>query len=249
MRIRDIGALIFGLFIGAMVLSYVAVTRWLYPWMDLSFGHENIISRFTTEPILASLVLVVYLVMAVIVVVALVRWTFRFAVETAGAMKGSTRLAKRLKYSQAPDQADLIIDSPKLKTWYMRLGEAFFSAAVWMFFLYLFQTIATTFMWLLGFNEFYVLNISFAAIEATVGSLATAVIVAAVSMLILFSWANWNLWRYGRKKRRQQGPAVTKEEVAQQFAIPLSMVDNVQSSKLATIMPGPSGIVYQEIKA
>jgi poly-beta-1,6-N-acetyl-D-glucosamine biosynthesis protein PgaD len=129
----------------------------------------------------------------------------------------------------------LIIDSPSLKRKWLRVVEALFSAAVWVFFIYLFQTIVTTIMWILGLEHIYSYNFSPDSISSTLDAMLLALYTAVAAMVVLVVWAQWNYWRFGRLERRKPRPVVTKEEVAEQFAVPVDSVDKMQAAKFATM--------------
>jgi poly-beta-1,6-N-acetyl-D-glucosamine biosynthesis protein PgaD len=135
----------------------------------------------------------------------------------------------------------LIIDQPNLQKPAVRGLQILVSATVWGIFIYFFQTLFTTVMWMTGGDLLYHRNLSPPAIEGTKNLLINSCYFAIIIFLLLFSWANWNYWRFGRLERRKPRPPISDEVIAMYFGIPLESVYNARTVKIAILSPQPVG--------
>lgn len=195
---------------------------------------------------LAVFLLTLYLVLAFWVVLAFGRLMAGLAMDAILSLQGFFGRTN----NAVPQTLDntLIIDSPSLKKPLMRLMETVFSAAVWVFFVYLFQTIVTTVMWILGLERIYHMNISIPEVEGTLEATVFALCAAGIFIGALFAWAQWNYWIYGRLEQRRSRATVSTAEVAEHFSVPLVTINRLQASKISSIMPMPVGLIFREIQ-
>jgi poly-beta-1,6-N-acetyl-D-glucosamine biosynthesis protein PgaD len=240
---RAIGLIIFAIVI---VLLYLPFQYALEQWFGLTWVVRDFTSRFAASESLITVVLTGCVLMALWVVVALGRWIFRIVFDAVHGVQSVMAGAGEQAAGAMMMEDTLIIDSPSLKRKWLRVVEALFSAAVWVFFIYLFQTIVTTIMWILGLEHIYSYNFSPDSISSTLDAMLLALYTAVAAMVVLVVWAQWNYWRFGRLERRKPRPVVTKEEVAEQFAVPVDSVDKMQAAKFATIQPVPFAIICHE---
>jgi poly-beta-1,6-N-acetyl-D-glucosamine biosynthesis protein PgaD len=209
---------------------------------------QTMVTRLGTERIFAGILLIFYLLMAIMVVISFGRWMLEFAREIV-VLAQSILTKKQTTISEQTLDNTLIINNPKLKKPAVRFIETLFSVAVWLFFVYLFQTILTTFMWVFGLEKIYHFNFSVEVIEGTLDALVLILYTALTCIVVLFAWAQWNYWRFGRLERRKSRPAVRNDEVATFFSLPLSTVYRIQNSKIAFILPiADNAISFHEKK-
>lgn len=232
-----------------VAIVYLVMEAILPQWIDLNSMYNTISVRFDSERAVAIFVLSLYLLLALSVLISFGRWMARFAMDIVTSIQNFFSGKKDAPEHQTLDNT-LIIDSPKLKKPVVRFLETVFSAAVWLFFVYLFQTIITTLLWILGMDGMYNFNFSEASIEGTIGAVLTAFYAAVLSIIVLYLWAKWNYWRFGRLDRRQPAPHVTASEVATFFSLPLATIMQIQSTKMMAIMPvADGGLVFREIES
>ena len=135
------------------------------------------------------------------------------------------------------EKKSLIINQPSLQKPVVRGLQVLFSATVWGIFLYFLQTLFTTVAWITSGNFLYSHSISPKAIEGTKNLFIQSCWFAAIVFLLLFSWATWNYWRFGRLERRKARPVIPDEVVALHYNLPLQAVHNAKAAKIATLFP------------
>ncbi len=238
------------LIFGIMLVAVYLLIELAFPqWFDWTYLYDNITVRLNSESASAVAVLSAYLLLALWVLIGFGRWMAGLAIAIVTPIQNFFSKKEEGPENQTLDNT-LIIDSPKLKKPIVRFFETVFSAVVWLFFVYLFQTIVTTILWILGMERIYDFNFSQTAIQGTVGALILAAYAAVISIAVLFLWARWNIWRFGKLNRRQPAPVVSADEVAMFFSLPVATVLQIQSTKIMAIMPiAGGGLDFQEIKS
>jgi len=241
---RLIGFLIFGVLI---VLIYIGFRFFLGQFPSLNSVFTDLPTRFASEKVLGVVVLVGYSFLVAGLLIALGRWMLDLVFTLVDGVQNILSGRRQQAATAETLENRIIIDQPALNKPRMRLLETIFSAVVWVFFIYLFQTIFTTAFWLLGLEHIYSYTFTRDSIESTIDAMVFAMYTAIASMIVMFAWAQWNLRRYGRLDRRKPRPPVSQEEVAKEFEIPLDTVNQMQSAKIAVIQTSPRGIVYKEV--
>lgn len=234
---------IFAVFAALVILAVEFILPQGIDWQGI---YQALLTRLDSNRLLAVVLLIIYLSLSAWVLLASVRWIAEFATDIVASVKrafGKGEVAEE----QTLDNS-LIIDSPKLKRPMVRIAETIFSVAIWAFFVYLFQTILTTFMWLFGMERIYYFHFSQAAIEGTYDAVLFTLYTAAFFITVLFAWAQWNYWRFGRLERRKQAALVDASEVASFFCLPLATIRRIQDAKITSVTPLPDGFDFRELK-
>lgn len=244
--IRFVSLLLAAAVLGAVI--FLGYSQWGV-LTGLGWFVNDLAVRMKTDRSLVVCILSFLAIFGGWILLCAIRWAYRFVLAILGG--GSSILGGMQEQAAAVEtlEESLIIDSPGLKKPAARVIETVFSAAVWVFFMYLLQTIVTTIFWLLGMEHIYGYNVTKDSIDATLATMIFALLVAGAALIILIVWAQWNYWRYGRLERRRARPEVTDEETAQQFSVRLISVEQMRKAKIATILPVPSGIIFQEMRS
>jgi len=228
-------------------LIYIGFQFGLGQFLGLNNMLTDLPARFASEKVLGMVVLVGYAFLVAWMLIALGRWMLDFAFTIVDGVQSIMSGRRQQAATAQTLENRIIIDQPTLKKPMLRFLETIFSAVVWVFFIYLFQTIFTTAFWLLGLEHIYSYTFTRDSIESTIDAMIFAMYTAIVSMIVLFAWAQWNLRRYGGLDRRRPRPPVSQEEVAKEFEVPLDTVSQMQTAKMAVIQTSPTGIVYKEV--
>jgi biofilm PGA synthesis protein PgaD len=228
-----LGAGIVCLFLSAFI--YMTVYDISAGWFDWHNVYQNLWATVNSERWIVMLILSVYLFMAFMVVLAFLRWSYHFALDFFRAVSN-----KDIHYIK--DQAQtldnsLIIDSPGLQKPAVRFVETLFSALVWLLFIYIFQVIPATFLWVFGLGRIYFFHFSPNAIQGTINGVFMILYTAVVCFIVLFLWAQWNYWRYGQLERRKARPIVQPKEIAAFYGLKQEMVEEMQQIKYMAIEP------------
>jgi poly-beta-1,6-N-acetyl-D-glucosamine biosynthesis protein PgaD len=239
---KFVGVVIFGLLASLVFLA----VQYVFPWFNLLEFYQTTTIRLGSERALAVCLLVIYLLLAAWAVLAFVRWMTSLTIDIARSIKNTLIRKKTPTVDQTLDNT-LIIDDPALKRPMVRLMETFFSVAVWLFFVYLLQTIATTLMWIFGLEKFYNFNFSQATIDGTMEAILLTVYTAALFIAIQIAWAEWNQWRFGSLTRRKQAAIVDAVEVANFFNQPIETIRSIQAAKITSITPLEAGFAFREV--
>ncbi|MBU2700473.1 poly-beta-1 [Sporomusaceae bacterium BoRhaA] len=140
--------------------------------------------------------------------------------------------------------SSLLINRPRLKGFAQYSLEFFLSLSAWSIFLYFFQPLFTTLLWLVTGQWLWWFAFSAEAIYGTLHMLFYAGIFSVFIFLILFGWAKWNIHHYGGLDRRKFRPPVRDAEVAVHFHISVQEVQAAQQAKIALVNPLPEGPVF-----
>lgn len=137
----------------------------------------------------------------------------------------------------------LIINEPSLQKPFMRGIELIFSAGMWLMFLYLLQIFLTSTFWVVSGLFVYHQILAPAPLRDTKILLLGVCYYALAVFLVLFGWANWNYWRYGRLERRKPAQELIPDEViAMHYNIAPAKIALIRSIKLVKIIPQASGM-------
>jgi len=190
---------------------------------------------------MATCVLIIYLLLAAWIVLAFSHWLLTLAKDLLARFRNDKQ-----KESQTLDNT-LIIDNPDLKKPLQQFIEIVVSAAIWLFFLYLFHLIITTATWILGFHPIDNIEFSDVALQGTLDTMNFAFYVAVTFIILMVVWSKWNYWRFGRLERRQFRPPVLEGELANMFHLSTSIITQMQKTKLMALIPLPLGFKLQEV--
>jgi poly-beta-1,6-N-acetyl-D-glucosamine biosynthesis protein PgaD len=130
-----------------------------------------------------------------------------------------------------------LINQPTLQKTSVRGLQLLASATAWGIFLYFLQTLFTTVVWLTGGKLLYHQSLLPASIEGTKSLLINSCYFAIIIFLLLFIWANWNYWRFGRLERRKPRPPISDEVIATYYGISLKSVYDARAVKIASLSP------------
>jgi hypothetical protein len=95
--------------------------------------------------------------------------------------------------------ADMSVDTPRLKKNNYRGLEAILSVAAWATFLKLLQPFITAVLWWQGYQLIAGNDFSVVLIERAFALIEFFVYFGIFVLLVLISWSEWNYWRYGRE--------------------------------------------------
>jgi poly-beta-1,6-N-acetyl-D-glucosamine biosynthesis protein PgaD len=220
--------------IGA-VFSYALVHYFNLGWLGYYDIYRTSMSCLNSQRWGIVLILLVYMFMAAMVVVAFLRWSYNFSMDFIRAVY--KRDINYIKEQPQTLENSLIIDSPGLQKPLVRFLETLFSAMVWLIFIYIFQVIPATFLWIFGLEQFYVSNFSSDAIQGTINGVFMILYTAAICFIVLFLWSRWNYWRYGRLVRRKPRPFVKAGEIGAFYGLNQEVVRGMQVAKRMAIIP------------
>lgn len=114
----------------------------------------------------------------------------------------------------------------------MKVIESIITLLGWLYMLgFLLYTALTLVLWY--FNISYIYNELFFLqnIFDTLRIISITIVTAAIALIIMFCWGRYNLKRYGNLNRRQFPKAVSSDELAKYFEIPIEQVDALQKDK------------------
>lgn len=125
-----------------------------------------------------------------------------------------------------------VIENPASATALQRYGQRVLTMIFWILFALLLRPLFTVFAWILGghlfFEAMHIQETPWAALSLPLGYLAVIFIIS----VLFFIWANYNLWRFGKRERRKQRPpAVEPTELARFFHLEADLVRHWQSSR------------------
>ena len=139
------------------------------------------------------------------------------------------------KEETATKNEKLIIDDPALQKPLIRGAELVFSAGMWVIFIYLLQGLITGIFWIIGGYHVYGYVLAPEVIQGTKDLLFLVAIWGVIVFCVLFLWANWNYWAYGRKERRKSRGLVSVEEAAAYHGISPELAKTAKSARQITI--------------
>ena len=131
--------------------------------------------------------------------------------------------------SIAKDQ--LYIDAPALLTARQKARDTLVTAAMWMFYLYLWVPLISLCAWLLGFEFAYDVMIRAGGARELGNVLIFYAIIVAVIFCVVTAWSISNLLRFGRLHRRRAIPSVSLDEMAEYFDFDAEFVRQLRAHK------------------
>jgi poly-beta-1,6-N-acetyl-D-glucosamine biosynthesis protein PgaD len=114
----------------------------------------------------------------------------------------------------------------------IRALESIITLLGWLYMLGFFiYTVLTLVLWY--FNISYIYNELFFMqnIFDTLRIISITVAAAAIAFAVMFCWGRYNFQRFGNLNRRQFPKAVSSDDLAEYFKIPIEQVDALQNDK------------------
>lgn len=152
---------------------------------------------------------------------------------------------------------DFEIDAPELLTRRQRARDTVVTAAMWVFYMYLWLPLLSLFAWLLGFEFAYSVMVTAGGAERLKHVLGDYSMVVILILAVVTMWSLSNRVRFKNKNRRKGARPVNEREIAEHFGIPVRDVYALRSWHIIRVSvdaegrPTPileEGRVYQRRK-
>jgi biofilm PGA synthesis protein PgaD len=124
---------------------------------------------------------------------------------------------------------DFEIDAPELLTRRQRARDTVVTAAMWVFYMYLWLPLLSLFAWLLGFEFAYSVMVTAGGATRLKAVLADYSMVVALILAVVMMWSISNRVRFKNKNRRKGSRPVNEREISEHFGIPVRDVYALRS--------------------
>lgn len=138
-------------------------------------------------------------------------------------------------------ESNVHINAPELLTAQQRARDTVITAAMWVFYLYLWVPAISLFAWVLGFELAYDIMVR----EGGAGDLGEVLRVYGAIVGIIFfvvtAWSLFNRVRFRGMTRRGQPPPPPDESLADYFGVTMDGLRTMRSSKTVRVDFDPEG--------
>lgn len=157
-------------------------------------------------------------------------------------------MRQETKEGHAMNGNPLLINKPKLKSSVRSLAENLFSATFWVIFLYFFQPLVTTLVWLTTGYWLYYEVFSYSMVHSIADMLSSCLFFSIFIAAVMLGWSLWNIRCYGGLDRRKPRPSVTDEITAAVYSVPRETIAAARRAQVALIIQENNGVRFEIIK-
>lgn len=124
-----------------------------------------------------------------------------------------------------------------------RTRDTVLTLLMWGIYVYLWVPLITLGAWLVGFERFYQIMITYGGFEVVLDLLDWYAFIIITIAACIISWAGINYRRFHDRERRYAAPATKSREISEFFGIAETEVDRVRNSRRLLIDLDESGCI------
>lgn len=112
-----------------------------------------------------------------------------------------------------------------------RTRDTVLTLLMWGIYVYLWVPLITVGAWLVGFERFYEVMITYGGFEVVLDLLDWYAFIIITIATCIVSWSGINYRRFHNRERRYAAPATKAREISEFFSIPETEIDRIRTTK------------------